>query len=565
MVLSVIQTSFTYIIKHKLIFLLIIVASILTLMPFVFDGQYGCVHNECGFIVGSNYRDGIWYQAVAATAFKTFPFRMPNFAGEPLQGYHYIPNLISYLLSFIGIPIAVSFYKLFPILYMVGIIIVGIVFARKIKDNSTFVTIFLFFLFFGMPLTFIRTLHPPHVISNYLLINTFQATRILESIHFAFSFLLLFGALIMICRKKLTLRHHILLGFFVFLTFGIKFYTATLLLLILVTHETLHLFSHKKIVPFILHNAMYGIGALIAIIIFYNPFSGNQNGSTFVFSPFATAHHLIETKDLFYNHNLVLARYYIYERAGLASPRLLAIELFSSFLFVIFYFGSRVLGFLYIFKQIITKKITKFELSLTVAIIISIVLSQLFIQKGDWFNPMQFAVVGAFLMNVFAATFVYEWFQKNKYIGWILFTLIFFITFPLNLVNLGYLNSPARLVIDQKEMDALNFLKKQPDGTILAPILENDMAYVSAFTGKQTYVNFTNVLGNNGIAYEKRLEQIQHLDKVDVDSLEVQYMYIPLIKDKEFKSSAVWIDKCRTSEKFQEIFRNKKVVVCSRN
>ncbi len=137
-----------YITKHKLILIVITIAFVLTLLPIVFDGQYGCVNKVCGFIVGTNYRDGIWFQSVAASAFKSFPFRMPNFSGAFLSGYHYLPNLIAHLLSLIGIPIAVTYYKLFPILYMILLSFFSIFLARKIKDKPQFVLFFLFFVFF---------------------------------------------------------------------------------------------------------------------------------------------------------------------------------------------------------------------------------------------------------------------------------------------------------------------------------------------------------------------------------------------------------------------------------
>ncbi|MBI3366714.1 hypothetical protein HY041_03750 [Candidatus Roizmanbacteria bacterium] len=205
-----------YITKHKLIIFFIVAGFILTLLPIVFDGQYGCVNKICGFIIGTNYRDGIWFQSVAASAFKSFPFRMPNFSGTLLSGYHYLPNLIAYLLSLIGVPISFSYYELFPILYMILLSILSIIFARKIKNHPRFVLFFLFFSFFGIPLTLITSLHYYGFIKNSLLINTFQSTRILESMHFAFSFIILLITLILINRKKFKLKERIIIGSLVF-------------------------------------------------------------------------------------------------------------------------------------------------------------------------------------------------------------------------------------------------------------------------------------------------------------------------------------------------------------
>lgn len=228
--ISGLKKSAAYVVNHKLIFIIVITGFILTLLPIVFDGQYGCVKNQCGFIIGTNYRDGIWFQAVAATAFKTFPFRMPIFSGVPLQGYNYLPNLITYLLTFIGLSIPIIYYKLFPLLYVILLTLLSVIYARKIKDNPKFVGIFLFFTFFGIPLTLITSLHYYGYIKNYVLINTFQTTRILESMHYGFSFIILLVVLSLMTKKVLSLKQKIFVGVLIFLSFGTKFYVATILL-----------------------------------------------------------------------------------------------------------------------------------------------------------------------------------------------------------------------------------------------------------------------------------------------------------------------------------------------
>lgn len=544
------KNTFFYLQKNKFILCLIIIASLLTLLPFIFDGHDGCIADRCGFIIGSNYRDGVWFMAVAATAFKTWPFQMPIYAGEVLQGYHYIPNLIAYLLSFIGIPISFSFYQLFPILYMIGIVLLSIIFARTIQDKPSFVSLFLFFTLFGIPLTIVTSLYHKGYIDNGLLINTFQATRILESIHFALSFLILLYIFLLIQKPIKSWKTRITISALVFLCFGIKFYTATLLLLILGLHELFTLLQQKDVSTFLKNSFIFLVSAGLSILIFYNPLKASANGSIFIFAPFSTVHHLIETDTLFHMKQLVLARYFLYEQG--MSPRLLLIELFSTLLYVVFYFGTRVIGFFYILKQLVTRKITQFELILTITILAALTASVLFIQKGDWYNPMQFAVAAAFLMNYFAAKALYDLLKYNKYLFWGSFFIIFLLTFPSNLVNLGYLRSPARYVIPQKEMEALRYLKEQPEGVILSPIVDPDMAYVSAFTGKPTYVNFINVLQNNGIDYEGRIKEIDTPGQMNVD-----YIYLP----KSYESYEELLSNTVSSKQYKEIYANDEVII----
>jgi len=544
-----------YILKHKLIFCTLAMAFILTLIPIIFDGQYGCVNNQCGFIIGTNYRDGVWFQAVAANAFNTFPFRMPNFSGALLTGYHFLPNLFTYFLNRVGIPIPITYYKIIPFLYMCLLVFFSLKYARKIKDNPQFVLFFLFFTFFGIPLTLITSLYHFGHINNNLLINTFQATRVLESIHFALSFIILLVVLILMNKKNLTVKEKIIIGILIFFIFGIKFYVAVIMFWLLLLHETITVLRQKKLKKYFFSLFIYGISAFVSILIFYNPFTASKSGSIFSFAPFATVHHLIENEALFYIPNMVLARYYLYAHG--ISPRLIAIELFSTFLFVIFYFGTRVLGFFYIAKQVVTRKINQFEIVLTSGILLGIVLSVMFVQKGDWFNPMQFAVVSAFLMNIFAAKFMYELFHKQKVFGILIGIVVFILTFIPNLVNLGYFSNPARYVIPQEELEALNVLKKSPDGPIFTPIIDPDMAYVSAFTGKQTYINFISVLENTGIQFQKRLQETKDVNTINVDMLNVKYAYVPT----KYNDYLRLVRKFKESKKYKEILINSKVVI----
>ena len=181
----------------------------------------------------------------------------------------------------------------------------------------------------------------------------------------------------------------------------------------------------------------------------------------------------------------------------------------------------------------------------------------MFVQKGDWFNPMQFSVVSAFLMNIFSAQFMFELFQRQKMLAIVLGLIVFVLTFVPNLINLGYLSDKARLVIPQEEMRALEVLKKLPDGTVFFPIIDPnvDLTYVSAFTGKQTYVNFVTLLQTKSVPYQKRFEETKDANTIDVDSLDIRYAYIP----KEYKDYDVLVKKFEESKRYRELLRNEKV------
>lgn len=544
-----------YLKSHKIILAMTILAWILTLMPFLFDGQYGCTKDGCGMIIGSNYRDAVWFIAVAESAFQTSPFRLPIYAGAPLQGYHYVPNLVAYALSFCGIPVVVSYYKLIPILYMTGMTFLSVILARKIKDTPLFVGILLFFIYFGMHLSLVTSLYHTGTIQNTVLINTFQQTRILESPHTAIAYLFLMTVLIILYKRtKFHWSHVATIALSIFLALGIKVYVAVLIIMIVCLHEFFILFKTRTFRISFLRLSIYASAATLALVLFYDILDKDTSGSLFIFSPFATVHHLIENKTMFYMERMVLARYFLYEHGW--SPRLYAIELFSTFLYILFYFGTRIIGFAYVLKQIITRKITIFELSLIIPVILLTGFSVLFIQKGDWYNPMQFAVPASFLMSYLSAKLLYELIVWKKVLGYAILTAIVLITLPANFVNATYFQNPARMTISRDEMEALSFLKSQPDGVVYHPIDENDMPYVSAFSGKQTYVNVKNVLENNGIDFADRMENmVWH--KVEPNQLMTDYAYISRRNiDYDFL-----LKKFSQSSRWKIYYRNSEVVI----
>lgn len=555
------KENLNYLNKNKFLYILIIPGIIITLFPFLFDGGYGCVGSKCGLIIGTNYRDGVWFLAIAATAFKSFPFRLPVFSGESLKGYHYLPNLIVYLLSLIGIPITISYYKITPLFYVFSLTFLSLHLARKINKKPVFVALFLFFIYFGIPLTLITSLRYYGYIKNSLLINTFQATRVLESPHTALSFLALLLFLIILNKEGIGNKERLVLACLLFFTLGSKFYTAVAMFTILMVYELINFWETKKLSQLLFSSLIFGLTSLLGVLIFYDPFASLKSGPVFKLVPFATVHHLIETPELFPMKNLVLARYYLYEHLnkGDFSPRLLLIELFSSFLFIVFYFGTRVLGFLYIFWGIIKRKLNKFETAVVVAILLNTVFSILLIQKGDWYNPIQFAVVASFLIDIFAAKLTFSLYSKYKktLMANFIFLTIFILTFIPNLVNFNYLSNQSRYVIPQKEVEALRYLRKLPDGPIFSPIIDPDLAYVSAFTGKQTYLNFLSVLENFGINIEERRNQIKNIADLRIDKLKVKYVYIP----RSYKDYQTLTKECQKSKKYKQIFSNGGVTI----
>lgn len=548
------KRTLTYIFKNKPLFFIVVLGWILTLLPTIFDGHYGCLQGQCGFIVGTNYRDGIWYLAVAAASFVSIPFRMPNYAGAALQGYHFLPNLLTFLLSKIGIPITISFYQLFPLVYMGLLTYFGIFFARRVKDDSRFVSIFMFFAYFGIPFTAFTSYYHFHRLQNSLIINTFQTTRILESIHAGFAYVILVIVMLILSTGKLKKKKRIFLGTLIFLLFGIKFYTALIVLVMVAIYEIASWIKSRQTSQLMLAIAVYFVATLISVLLFYNPFVTLANGPIFIFSPFAAVHHIIESHDYFYLPRLVDARYFLYTKGW--GPRLLAIELFSTVLYVVFYMGTRIVGLWDITTKTLSRKLSAFDLSLIGGMVFGLGMSVLFVQRGDWFNPMQFAVYACLIMNYFAARTIYEFIISKNRALLLLAAVLIVVTMPMNLLNLGYLWNPSRYVIPQNEMVAMAFLKKMPDGPVFVPIDKYDMDYVSAFTGKQTYLNYVILIDNSGIKADDRKKLVSNID-FDVNKLHVKYLYVP----KTYLYYKRLVRKFTVLPEYKTIYENKGAII----
>lgn len=532
-------------ISHVVFYLIIFFAAFLTLLPYFVDGQYGCIDNRCGFIFGTNFRDGMWFIAVANVAFQKFPFLHPTYAGEILKGYHFLPNFFVYILSRIGIPSFFSYFKLIPVLYFSTISFVFYKLLKKINKDNIFINLGLFFFYFGIPFTLLTALLNKQPLNNGLLINTFQATRVLESPHTAIGLVIIFLVFYWLLTKKIEQKWSLFLILF-FLSFGIKFYVAITLGLIVGFYLIFNIKNDisgtiKKILTLF-------FVSFLAILIFLQPFLNNT--PTFNFAPFATVHHLIESPNLFYNKNLVLARYFLYEKGF--GPRLLAIEFYSLFLFIFFYLGTRFFGLFYFVKN----KLSSLDLSVLFSFFVLVFLSTFFVQRGDWFNPIQFLVPITYLLSLYTAIFFYRLYKKNKLLFTFCFLITFVFTFVPNLVNLYYPFSKARFVIDKNEIEALNFLKRQPLGIVFSPLDKNDTSYVAAFSYKPTYINFITMNETLGINFKKRLKKATDIDNFNPNTIEANYFYLPKSNNLTPK-----IIKRFTKNKYKKLFENNDIII----
>ncbi len=529
-----------YIKKNPLVLLVIVPGLIYHMLIIMPSGSPYCVAGKCGiFFWGPHGHDALWHLAIAETSFNKVPFVTPTFAGGILRGYNFLLDYIMFIFSKVGISPIITYFKILPVIWFTLLTGVTIILGRKIKDSPLFVSLLLFFFYFGGSFGYLLTYMHRGTIAGSEGLLAMQSGHTLINIQYAFSLVVILFLLTLIIEKKSDTKTSLLISFLVFVNLGLKFY-AGVITLFMVGLYYFHLFliSKKKVVIF-LQFLPSVVAAALALLMFYDPISSSKTGPSLIFSPFAIVHSMIEERDLLYMRDMVDQRYYLASKGfGL---RLLRIDLISVLLYFFFNFGTRIIGFYYLIKSSLIRKIRFFDFLIFTTIIFSITLAVLFIQKGEWWNTVQFFYYAIFLMNIFAALGVYELLRQKNAILYLFVAALILFTLPTSydlISQFTYFPSPSYL--PQNEITALKFLRKLPDGVVLTdsynkkskekytvpiPLFAyDDTSYVSAISGKQTYLNDLVQLRLTGIDYSKREKELVDSGCPTFES--IRYIYV---------------------------------------
>lgn len=513
--------TYDYIRKNPILLLVIVPAFLFHMMMIMPSGTYRCVQEACGiYFYGVHANDSICHLALSAVSFNNIPFISPVYAGAVLSGYNILLDLVVYGFSRLGFPPLYVFFKLLPAVWFVLFTYLLVKLGRMIKDSAVFVSILLFFFYFCGSFAYFWTLYRDHTIEGSTGLFAMQSSLMMTNLQLALSFVLLLAELILIYKKKWSLKNVVFLSLIVALQVGLKFYGGVIGIFVAGLYLLEYLVAKRDIKKFILYGVVFSLFQIAAVIVFYNPFVSLKSGSVLVFAPFSLVHSIIESPNLFYMPNLVQMRYYLYEVNPL-SPRLLLIELLSVFLFVFMNFGVRFLGILYtIGKSVLKRDIKRFDLYLAAIILFSTAIAILFIQKGIWWNTVQFFYYAIFIANFFGAYLVYDMIKSKRKPIIILGVLLMIAIFPSNLEVMKGFTELNGVYISDSELQALNYLKQKPDGIVFSAFQIIDQedrsrfagtSYVSAFTGKQEYINNWVQLELTNIDFKGRYDKVKYL------------------------------------------------------
>jgi len=527
--------------KNVPLFLLIILGSVCLSLVMV---KSGLVYSFGMGFWGPNGHDGIWHISLINQLSK-FSLEHPTFSGNILTNYHFGFDLLTAILFRLTGIMPVNLY--FQILPPVLAVLLGILcysFVNKWTGSNKSALWSTFFVYFGGSLGWLV---------NYLRNGNFggesmfwanQSISTLINPPYALSLIILLAGLIKLLDyfKKPDKKNLIVCSLLLGILMQIKVYIGIIVLLSLACMLPVALLFRRDKIKEILR---LFLGTLSVALIVFLPFNLKAS-SLLVFNPLWFSRTMLAYSDRLGWIKLENARIaYFYSgkwiKWVLAEGLALTIFIFGNI-------GTRVIGLLYggfILKK--KQQISEIEIFIYSALIFSLIIPLLFIQKGNPWNTIQFFYYFQFVLAIMAGLTI----GKLPF-NFILTLLIIFLTIPttINSLRNDYLpwRPPSRISIE--ELEALNFLRTKPRGVVLSyPFMEEwrsnfseprplyayeTTAYVSALSGKITYLEDEMNLEISGYNWQPRRDNALRFFSTDnrqwavnfLQENKIKYMYL---------------------------------------
>lgn len=407
-------------------------------------------------------------------------------------------------------------------------------------------------MYFGSSFSYLATLYTGNTLfyasmRGFPVVTSIQPAMMFLNIQFALSLCTILISM-MLLNSKFSYRRTLYLGILTFITAGLKFYAGAMLIAYIYLFEMIKFFQGKKIRDILQVIFMSSLGLACAYLLFYR-----VPGSTsipFAFSPLALVHLMIEDPLLFYNHSMTLARYFLYENATGFSPRLWGIEILSITLFLMVNFGTRLFGLIHSSYNVLKRKITSNELVLFVLIIFSAIIPILFVQDGGWYNTMQFLYYGVFFASFLSYKPLADLFESKKIILIFLGIIWIVLTIPNHFDQLRYLTEKQQ-VFTNGELSSFNYLKQLPKGVVYQSGRDKENAYLTAFSGQQSYFVDLDQLMVTHVPYEDRYKLLNNPSKILQDE-QVEYVYL----NRSHGNASTILSAIKLRKDFELVFEN---------
>lgn len=468
---------------------------------------------------GASGHDGIWHLALANQVLRGFPPPHPTLAGAQLTNYHYFFDFILALLNKItGVSLVNLYFQFFPIVFSGALGILSFLVGYYGRKDFWTGFWFAFLNYFAGSFGFIVTLVRTGQIGGESIFWSMQSISTLINPPLAFSLVVLLSGMLALLRIK---KWNFAKIFSVALLFGIliniKAYAGVVGLAALVVYSLRQLLEGKKV-----YLVITALAVFIATLLFI-PVNRHAS-SLFLFSPFWFVHSMIESYDRLYLPRWALARYFLMAHG--IGPRLVAIEALSLAAFLVGNLGTRAIGSWDLLKRV--RHLELFDWFLFTGAAVGLLIPLFFIQRGTTWNTIQFFYYFLFFANFYAAGTLSR-IMKTKSLPFKLIVIILFVslTIPTTVATLkDCLGWPPPTALLSSEAKALESLKKMKDATVLTypydrfsknkykttplPLKDSEStAYVSAFSGKQTFLEDTVNLNISAYDWAQREKDVK--------------------------------------------------------
>jgi hypothetical protein len=506
----------------------------------------------------SHGHDGMWHIALMQEFFKGYPFQNPIFAGERLVNYHFFFDITAHLFNrFFYFGEIDLYFRFFPLLF--SILLGSSAFSLgKIIGRSNLAGIWaMIFTYFAGSFGYILTLLRSQTLGGE---SIFWASQIQSSIGNPpqiISLFLVLGLLIIVfylfeqkLRFKSAFKDPLLWAAVIILGSLITFkvYASVVLFIGLGISSLVYLFKYRNLSSFILLT----LSGVVSLIL-YLPNASKTTGFL-IFEPWWFIRTMIVVPDKldWLDHEL-RRQTYISENN---LKRVIYLETIGFLIFFVGNLGTRVMGLLHIIKNFRTYLTNPFYILLLTAMLSSLILPLLFLQKGVAANSIQFFQYLLLLLGIISGVLVASVIARIKYrfLQIIVSILIILVTVPTQLgLLLDFYSRPPVSKITPDELQALKFLKEfsDKDGIILtAPYNRyvkidsptpsiwawSDTAYIPALASRRTYFSDREQSDIMGYEVQPRIdlqklifeEANPEIFNILIQRSNSQYLYFPI-------------------------------------
>lgn len=534
----------------------------------------------------SQGHDGLWHVSLMEEIRKNFPPQNPIFSGEKLLNYHFLVDVLMgeiYRIFPFFSPLDL-YFRFFPIIFSFLFGLGVFSFVKRWQGSQATGYLAVFFTYFtgsfGYFVTFFRN---KNLFGGETVFWASQENTLLGNPPHAIAHIFLIGillSLLMYFQKRQI--------FWLIITFilgsllsGFKVSGGLIMLAGLGAAALVDLIFLRK-----WHLMLLAIALGISNFITFKAMTSKEAVSFLMFLPWWFIRTMVVDKldwiDLEHRR-----QHYLSKGTWHANLRVVQLEATAFLIFLAGNLGMRILGFFSLIKDGLKGKLIKspIDAMLFVSLLTGILMVTFFVQKGLIYNNIQFIQYSLLIMGFYAAVTTYRLLLlfKRKIFKVGILVIIVLLSLPTVIGNLNEFYGPGRkplALISNQQLEALNFLKaaSSEDDVILTVPFNKYLKdrfdteprpiqawystpYVSALTGRPTYLVAEEQALITGYPFEERLEKMKKFfaqqdfeaNKRFLREEGIKYIYVTKIE----------LDKLLSAEEnnLKVIFENDEVII----